>query len=303
MQYLHSKLCIALPTRDYRKEREVKERKVTEKSISAFAAMLKEEERSTGTVEKYLRDVRALSVWLAGRPITKELTAQWKRELLQQSYAPTTVNSMVSAVHRFFRFMGWPECRVKFLRIQRRTLRENNKELTRADYQRLLEAAQKSKRKCIGLLMETICATGIRVSEVRAITIAAAEQGCAEISLKGKIRTILLPGKLCKKLIRYAKKEKITSGEIFRAQDGKSLSRQKIWWEMKVIAKIAGVQGSKVFPHNLRHLFARMFYRLNRDIVQLADLLGHSSVNTTRIYLMTTGADHLRQLERLGLIT
>ena len=208
---------------------------------------------------------------------------------------------MLSAVNRLLKFLGREECRIKFLRIQRRTFRERDRELTRAEYQRLLDAAAGQER--LGLLMEAICSTGIRVSEVRYITVEAARAGRTEIRLKGKIRTILLPAKLCRKLLRYAKKHKTASGEIFLTGNGKPVSRKQIWREMKKLCHKAGVESSKVFPHNLRHLFATVFYSACRDIVKLADVLGHSSINTTRIYLMTSGAEHARQLERLGLVT
>jgi site-specific recombinase XerD len=210
---------------------------------------------------------------------------------------------MLSALNRFLRFLGREDCRIRFLRLQRRTFREQKREITREDYRRLLDAAGERGQKRLALLMETICSTGIRVSEVRWITLEAARQGRAEISLKGKIRTILLPTKLCRKLLKYAKERKIASGEIFLTGSGKSLSRRQIWREMKQLCALAGVEASKVFPHNLRHLFATVFYRACRDIVKLADVLGHSSVNTTRIYLLTTGAEHARQLEKLGLVT
>ena len=188
------------------------------------------------------------------------------------------------------------------MKIQRRLFRETGRELDRADYEKLIAAALGLGRERIALVMETICATGIRVGEVRYITVEAVRAGSATISLKGKIRTILLPGKLCKKLLKYARKHKVTSGEIFLTGGGKPMSRCQIWAEMKRICKAAGVDSSKVFPHNLRHLFATIYYRIYKDIVKLADILGHSSVETTRIYLLTTGTEHRRQLERLKLV-
>ena len=270
--------------------------------IAAYRNYLKEEERTAGTVDKYLRNVGLFAQWLDGRTITKELAAEWKGHLLARGYAPVTVNAMLSALNGFFRFAGWEECRVKFLRIQRRAFREQSRELKREEYTRLLETARAQGRERLELLLETIGGTGIRVSEVRYITVEAAKAGRAEISLKGKIRTILLPGKLCRKLLKYAKKQQTASGEIFLTGDGTGISRHQIWREMKRLCTAANVEPSKVFPHNLRHLFAATFYRATRDIVKLADVLGHSSINTTRIYLLTTGAEHARQLERLGLI-
>ena len=275
----------------------------TEKEFRAFAAHLRSAGRSPGTVSKYLRDVRAFLSWLDSRPLDPGAASGWRDHLLDQGRAPVTINSMLSALNRFLRFLGREDCRTGFLRIQRRTFRAQSKELTRTEYQKLLETAQAQGRQRLALLMETICSTGIRVSEVRYITVEAARHGRAEICLKGKIRTILLPARLCRKLLKYAGQQKTASGEIFLTRSGKSLSRRQIWREMKCLCEKAGIAPSKVFPHNLRHLFATVFYRACRDIVKLADILGHSSINTTRIYLMTTGAEHARQLEKLGLVT
>lgn len=252
---------------------------------------------------KYLRDVSAFARWLGGVPVTKELAAGWKEHLRSQGYAPATINSMLAAINGLFHFLGWDECRVKFLKIQRRLFRDAGRELTRPEYDRLLETARARGQERLALLMETICATGIRVSEVRYITVEAVQRGRAEISLKGKIRTILLPGKLCRKLLKYARKHKTVSGEIFLTRNGTPLSRRQIWAELKRLCKYAGVESSKVFPHNLRHLFATTFYKACKDIARLADVLGHSSIETTRIYLVTSGAEHARQMERLGLVS
>lgn len=271
--------------------------------ITAFERYLRTEERSSGTIEKYLQDVRAFAVWLNGRIVTKETAAGWKEHLLDRHYAPVTINSMLAAINAFFRFVGWEDCRVKFLKIQRRMFREASRELSREEYDRLLSTAHTLGRDRLALLMETICASGIRVSEVRYITVEAARQGQTEIALKGKIRTILLPDKLCRKLLKYARHKKIASGEIFRTESGKSLGRRQIWAEMKQLCKYAGVAPSKVFPHNLRHLFATTFYRACRDISRLADVLGHSSIETTRIYLLTTGSEQVKQMDQLGLVS
>lgn len=276
---------------------------ITGKQLAAFERHLCLEEREPATIEKYLRDVRAFTAWLDGRPLEKEAVVAWKEHLLASGYAPSTINSMLIAVNRFFRFQHWDELRVKTIRVQRRIFRSREKELTKEEYIRLLETAHSLGRERLALLMETICATGIRVSEVRYITVEAARAGRAEIALKGKIRTILLPGKLRRKLLKYAKKQNTGSGEIFLTRTGKGMSRRQIWAEMKVICKKAGVASSKVFPHNLRHLFARTFYRVCRDVVQLADVLGHSSVETTRIYLASTGDEYIRRMNRLGLIS
>ena len=280
----------------------MKDRIITAEGIQTFARALQAEERLPGTREKYLRDLRAFAAWLGEAPVTRERASAWKESLIRRGFAPVTVNSMAAAINKFFTFAGWPECRVKALRIQRRPFREENRQLTRQEYDRLLSTACRQGRTRLALLLEAICATGIRVSEVRYITVEAARQGSAEISLKGKIRVILLPARLRQKLLRYAEKEKIASGEIFLTRSGKSVSRKQIWAEMKSLCAGAGVAEGKVFPHNLRHLFARTFYRACRDVVRLADVLGHSSVETTRIYLAATSAEHARTLNRLGLI-
>ena len=250
-------------------------RTITSAALAAFAQHLQSRERSAGTIEKYLRDVEALEGWLDGEPVTRERAAAWRDSLLDQGRAPVTVNSMTAAANQFFAFQGWEDCKIKALRLQRKLFRDDRRELTREEYERLLTAAHSLGRERLALLLETICSTGIRVSEVKYITVEAARAGKAEIALKGKLRTILLPGKLCRKLKKYARAQKTASGEIF-------LTRS--------------------FPHNLRHLFARTFYRVCRDVVKLADVLGHSSVETTRIYLISTGAEHIQILRKMHLI-
>ncbi len=288
--------------------------KMTTGMIEEFAASLRHRECSKGTIAKYLRDIRRFAEWgnrcsaKAGSPqedplITKETVLTWKEELIRQNYAPTTVNSMLAAMNSFFRFAGWTDCKVKALKVQRKIFRDASKNLRKEEYERLVKAAKDSDKEWLALLMETICATGIRVSEVRYITVEAAMAGRTDVRLKGKIRTILLPGKLCKKLKKYAKKEHLVSGEIFITERGTSLSRGRIWSEMKSLCHLAGVEPSKVFPHNLRHLFARTFFKSCKDIVKLADLMGHSSVETTRIYLISTGEEHERFLNRMQLIS
>ena len=276
---------------------------LTVEQIASYGQFLYREERSSGTIEKYLRDINTFVQWLGDRDVTKELTATWKSCLLEQGYAPVTINSMLSALNGLFKFLGWNECQVKFLKIQRRLFRDTNRELTRSEYDRLLATAKELGRDRLALLIETIGATGIRVSEVKYITVEAARKGKAEISLKGKIRVILLSAKLCRKLLKYAKKQKTASGAIFRTKSGKDLSRRQIWAELKGLCERAGVAPTKVFPHNLRHLFATIFYKACKDIVKLADVLGHSSIETTRIYLVTSGTEHQRQLDRLGLVS
>ena len=281
---------------------DVGKRTVTESDIMAFRGWLEREERSRGTADKYTRDVRMLARWLKGQDISKYLVMKWKESLLSAGYAAVTINSMLVAVNQFLHFLGLDDMRVKTLRIQRRMFRSRERELTREEYGRLVETAHTLGKVRLALLIETICATGIRVSEVKYITVEAIRSGRAEISLKGKIRTILIPNKLCRKLRKYAGKQKIASGEIFLTRSGKGLSRRQIWAEMKGLCRKAGVAPSKVFPHNLRHLFARSFYRACRDVLQLADVLGHSSVETTRIYLISTGMELARRMDRLGLV-
>lgn len=276
---------------------------IREEDICRFSRHLHDLEYAPGSIEKYLRDLTAFQHWLAGRTVTQREIAAWKEYLHSLGCRSETINTKLSALNRFFAFQGWSGLRARYYRIQRRFFRSTERELTREDYGRLLSTAEGMGKTRLALLMETICATGIRVSEVKYITLEALRAGRAEISLKGKVRTILIPGKLCRKLERYAKKQNIATGEIFLTRRGKGLSRRQIWAEMKALCARAGVAASKVFPHNLRHLFARTFYRASRDVAQLADVLGHSSIETTRIYLLSTGANHTRQLERLGLIS
>lgn len=276
---------------------------LTTEQLISFKHQLKSEEREQSTIEKYVREVRLFQAWLAGRAVTAEIVAGWKGYLRTEGYKPETINSKLSALNKFFKLMGWQELRIKYLKIQRKLFLGTEKELTKEEYMRLIETSGSLGKARLTLLIETICATGIRVSEVRYITAEAIQAGRTDIALKGKIRTILLPGKLCRKLQKYAKRQKITSGEIFLTRSGRGISRRQIWAEMKVLCKKASVAPSKVFPHNLRHLFARTFYRACRDVAKLADVLGHSNIETTRIYLISTGIEHARQLERLGLIS
>lgn len=275
---------------------------ITAEQIDAYCLSLLADERAAGTISKYRRDLTAFALWLDGRAVTKESATAWKACLLNRDYAPRTINSMLASLNSFCRFAGLP-IKLKFLSIQRQIFRDSSRELTKEEYDRLLAAARESGQERLALIMETLCATGIRVSELWYITVEAALAGRATITLKGKIRTILLPAKLCRKLSKYAKKEKTASGAIFRTKSGRPITRRQVWYELKRLCKAAGVEPTKVFPHNLRHLFATTFYRVCRDIVRLADMLGHSSIDTTRIYLMVSGAEQQRQLDRLGLVS
>ena len=269
--------------------------------LTAFRRALIRRVKSPATVAKYLHDARAFAAWAGGAPVTPEKVSGWKKEL-SAIHKPATVNGKLAAVNALFSFLRWEECRVRALKVQRRAFREDARELTRAEFRRLVQAALRQGKTRLALLLETLGATGVRVSETQYITVEAARLGMAEIALKGKIRTVLLPGKLCRKLVKYARKQKIASGAIFRTRSGKILNRKQNWAEMKVLCKEAGVSPGKVFPHNLRHLFARAFYRATRDIVKLADILGHASLSTTRIYLISTGSEHRRELEKLRLV-
>lgn len=275
---------------------------ITTERIDAYCLSLLADERAAGTISKYRRDLTAFAHWLDGRAVTKETAAGWKSHLSHRGYAPRTVNSMLAAVNGFCRFAGLP-IKLKFLSIQRQIFRDSSRELTKEEYDRLLAAARESGQERLALIMENLCATGIRVSELRYITVEAAKDGRATITLKGKIRTILMPTKLHRKLVKYAKKEKIASGAIFRTKSGKPISRRQVWYELKRLCQAAGVEPGKVFPHNFRHLFATTFYKACKDIARLADVLGHSNIETTRIYLAVSGEEQTRQLDRLGLVS
>ncbi len=273
---------------------------ITSKQIEAFERHLYREEKSAATREKYMRDARAFCSYANGSEITKELVAGWKRQLVEQGYAVSSVNSMLASINSLLEFLDMALCRVKNLRTQRRTYCPEDQELTKAEYFRLLEASQKNEQ--LNLLLQTICGTGIRVSELRYFTVEAVSRGEVRVACKNKTRTILVPGRLRNILKNYAKKRAITSGAIFVTGTGKPLDRSNIWSAMKKLCTVAGVKPSKVFPHNLRKLFARTFYGIEKDIAKLADILGHGSIETTRIYIMTTGTEHRRKIERLGLV-
>lgn len=278
----------------------MEKRIINNAQIEEFAAYLVREEKSAATCEKHLRDVRCFVRFAGEQAVTKETVVAWKKELVEQGYAVRSVNSMLASVNSLFSFLGWHECKVKNIRLQRQTYCAEEKELTKAEYLRLLSASRKNEQ--LNLVLQTICGTGIRVSELRYFTVEAVRSGEITVSCKSKTRTILVPGKLKKQLLNYAKQRNIHSGAVFLGKSGKPLDRSSIWRQMKQLCKAAGVMESKVFPHNLRKLFARTFYGIEKDIAKLADILGHSSINTTRIYIMTTGTEHRRKIERLGLV-
>jgi site-specific recombinase XerD len=272
---------------------------ITHPLLSAFRQHLRDSERASATIEKYLRDVTAFSLYIGDSAITKESLIDYKQHL-QDSYAPASVNSMLSALNHFFTWCGW-ELHVRALKIQHKLFRDEEKELSKEEYLRLLDAAwNKSER--LWLLIQTIGSTGIRVSELQYITVEAAKKGRTDIQCKGKTRTILLPLDLRKELLRYAKLHGIKNGPIFLTKTGRVMNRSNIWRALKSLCEAAGVLASKVFPHNLRHLFATTFYEAAKDIARLADVLGHSSINTTRIYIATSGQFHSQIIEGLGLI-
>ena len=279
-----------------------KKLQLTEREFDQFEDYLRHDEREESTIEAYLRSLTRFAEWADGRSVTKELAMEWKTALAESGYRPISVNAMLAAVNKFFTCMGREDCKVKYLKLQRQMFRKSEKDLSKEEYQRLVQAAHEKGDLRMELILETICATGIRVGELKYITLEAVRAGVAEIALKGKIRTNLLPRRLCRKLQKYAKQQKIASGKIFLTQDGLPVSRQSIWTRMKALCEAAGVERSKVFPHNLRSLFARSFYGSCHDVVRLADVLGHSSIETTRIYLMSTGKEYLRQLDKLGLV-
>ncbi len=276
-------------------------KQVTYELIKSFENYLFNEEKSPLTIEKYLRDVYFFSLWCNERELDKGTILEYKKVLCEK-YAPASINSMLSSLNSFFSYNGWYELKVKLLKIQKQIFLNKDKELKKTEYEKLLRVAQNKKNKRLYYLMQTICASGIRVSELKFITVEAVKKGQATIGCKGKMRVIILSNQLCKILLSYAKQNKISTGSIFITRTGKPIDRSTVWKLMKALCDRAGVSKEKVFPHNLRHLFARTFYTIQKDIVRLSDILGHSSINTTRIYTMETGEIHRRQIQCLGLI-
>ncbi len=263
--------------------------------VNDFKFFLTEDEKSDATIEKYLRDVRFFGKFISNREITKQEVMEYKKSLVE-TYAPASVNSMLVSLNSFLHFINRAECCVKLLKIQRQMFVSEKKELTAAEYRRLLKAAQGTR---LELVIQTICETGIRVSELKHITVEAVEEGRAVVDCKNKTRVIFIPTPLRKRLLQYIKKSGIEAGSVFVTKTGRPLNRSNIWRDIKALCERAEVAPCKAFPHNLRHLFARTFYSIERDIVRLADLLGHSSINTTRIYTIETGKQHLDCLERM----
>lgn len=276
-------------------------RKITKENIEAFYCFLTNEERAQTTICKYLHDINTFRKWLGDRELQKTVVLEYKSCLCER-YAPASVNVAISSLNSFFEFMEWYDLRVKNLKIQKQIFESSEKELTKSEYSRLLQVAKQKKNERLYLLMQTICSTGIRVSELRHITVEAINRGMAEIKCKGKYRQVFLPKQLCQILKKYAKEKKIKSGAVFVSKNGRPLDRSNIWSDMKKLCEEANVSRQKVFPHNLRHLFARTYYSLQKDIVRLADILGHSSVDTTRIYTRESGEIHRKQIQKLGLL-
>ena len=276
-------------------------KKITKELIKNFRRYLIEEEKAAATVEKYIRDINVFADWLGEKELDKETVLIYKEKLIK-NYAPASINSVLSSLNSFFTFNEWYNLRVKNLKIQRQTFANKDNELNKEEYERLLTAAKSTGNEQLYFLMQTICSTGIRLSELCYITVESLKAQKSQINLKGNMRVVILPRELCKMLLRYSKEQKITSGSVFVSRNGKPLDRSNIWKMMKALCESAGVVRAKVFPHNLRHLFARRFYSIQKDIVRLADILGHSSVNTTRIYTMETGETHRRQIQKLGLL-
>ena len=274
---------------------------ITDDLIEKFKNFLINEEKASATLEKYMRDVKAFSEWTLGSELDKRKVLDYKEYLIGK-FAPASVNSVLSSLNSFFEFNHWYEMKVKMLKIQKQIFAQKDKELSKAEYERLLDAANAKGNQRLSLLIQTICSSGIRVSELQYITVEAVKIRKATINCKGKMRIVILPKELCRMLTEYAKTQNITSGSVFITKTGKPLDRSTIWKMMKALCESARVSKHKVFPHNLRHLFARTFYTLQKDIVRLADILGHSSVNTTRIYTMETGEIHRRQIQKLGLL-
>lgn len=271
------------------------------KEIGHYVEYLRQKERTPGTILKYERDLEKLRCWLNGRRVDKETLIDWKETLLAH-HVPTSVNGMLASVNGYLRYRGRMDLCVRQIRIQRALFLDEQRELEREEYCLLVEAAQRLGNQRLALVLQTICATGIRVSELQYITVEALRTGRAEVENKGKRRTVFLPERLRELLREYLGTQTNTAGAVFVTRNGKPLDRSNIWREMKSLCQWAGIEPQKVFPHNLRHLFARTYYSSKKDLAKLADLLGHSNINTTRIYIAESGTAHARQLEELNLI-
>lgn len=274
---------------------------LTDEVIKTFKTHLIEEEKSAATVEKYLRDATAFTLFAAGQEITKELVVSYK-EMIAEDYAVASVNSMLSSINSILEFLGWYDCKVKQLKAQRDIYRPAEKDLTEEEYKKLVRIAEEKGKRQLSLILQTIAATGMRVSELKYVTVKALKRGEAIVKCKGKNRKVFILPELCEILKKFAKDNEIRHGAIFLDKSGNPIHRTTVWRQMKSLCKAAGISPSKVFPHNLRHLFAKVYYKLHNDIAKLADILGHSSINTTRIYLVSTGDEHKKQIEQMRLL-
>lgn len=279
------------------------EKRITDTMLEEYKKYLYEQEKSEATIQKYMCDLKKLVQFVGNKELTKLLAIQYKDYLKENyDYKTSSINSYLVAANRFFEFMGWYEFRVKTFKLQKETFMPQSNELSKQEYKKLVETAFDNGKTRIGMIMQTICATGIRVSELSAITVSSVKKGIANIYNKGKERIILIPRNLQVKLLSYIRKQRIKHGIVFKTSRGRAVDRTWIWREMKKLCAIADVSREKVFPHNLRHLFARTFYSIYKDISKLADILGHSSVETTRIYLKESYMEHKKKIEKMNLI-
>ena len=280
----------------------MEQRVLTQDLIEQYIQHLIQEEKSNATLEKYQRDLTAFLHFVGESEVSKEMTIAYKQKLITSGYAERSINSMLAAINSFFAYLGWYECRVKALKLSPEIYRPEEKELTQKEYERLVNTAMKQGKEQLAMILQTICGTGIRISELQFITVEAVKRGEAKVKCKGKVRKVFIVAALKQQLQRYIQKHQLKSGAIFLSKRGKPMNRTTVWREMKSLCKAARVNPTKVFPHNLRHLFARVFYKLEKDIAKLADILGHSSINTTRIYIISTGREHQRKMEKMGLV-
>ena len=280
----------------------MKRHRLNDADIRNFEKHLVLQEKSESTVEKYCRDAKAFAIFASGKTISKELAITYKNKLKENGYAVRSINSIIASINSLFVFLGCPEYKVNAIKIQKQVFCPEEKELSRAEYERLVNTAARKKNERLCLILQTVCSTGIRISELKYITAEAVRKGEAIVSCKGKTRSVFIVKELRKKLLRYSSEHGIISGSIFVTRSGRQISRTNIWREMKNLCRDAKVDPRKVFPHNLRHLFARVFYKIEKDIAKLADILGHSNINTTRIYIISTGIEHRRKMERMRLV-
>lgn len=275
---------------------------INSRIIINYENYLKAEEKAVATIEKYIRDITAFAKFLKESAVTKASAILYKKTLQDEGYAVRSINSVIASLNSFFEFIGRPDCKLKSIKLQRQVFCSEERELTKSEYLLLLKTAKDKKNERLNLILQTICATGIRVSELKFITVEAVKKGEAVVDLKGKTRSVFIVNELKKLLLIYISNQNIKSGSVFITRNGNPVSRTNIWREMKKLCEKADVNPKKVFPHNLRHLFARTFYSIDKDIAKLADILGHSSINTTRIYIISTGNEHRNRMESMHLI-